>query len=74
MIWNYRIDGWALAPAALAFHAPALITAAVANLSCAVLLSTAPAHPSARHGRGASAVPPGDGMRRNPERCCGGRV
>ena len=76
MTWNDRgmLDGWALALASLAFHAIALITAVVASLSCAVLLGTAPVHPSARHRRSASAVPNGDGMRRNPGRCCGGRV
>ena len=76
MTSNYRemLDGWALALAALAFHAIAPIVAAVANLSRAVPLDTAPAHPPARHGPGASAVPNGDDMRRNPGRCCGGRV
>ena len=76
MTWNYRgmLDVWTLALAAPGFRAIALIVAAVANLSCAVPLDTAPAHPSARHRPGASAVPNGDDMRRNPGRYCGGRV
>ena len=72
MTSNYRgmLDVWALALAALAFHAIAPIVAAVANLSRAVPLDTAPAHSPARH----LCCPERDGMRRNRERCCGGRV
>ena len=76
MTWNYRgmLDVWTLALAAPGFRAIALIVAAVANLSCAVLLGTAPARSTAQLRPDAPSVPNGDGTRRNPRRCCGGRV